>query len=380
MRFHKIRLKTAFYLLCLLFLAGCEEPYTPEVLESSNNLLVVSGFINSNGPTTIQLSRTQNLSESSAPLKVTNATVAVEEENGEKFPLLETAAGTYSSSTLNLNPARKFRLYIKAAGKEYASDYVVVQMTPAIDAVTWEAASDGLQIKVSTHDAQNSTRYYRWEYEETWEYQAFFHSVIEYVNKEFIDRTPDKMINLCYRFNNSTSIQISNTVKLSQDVVSNFLLVKVPANSDKLDRKYSILVKQYAQTKESYEYWEALKKNTESLGSLFDPLPTQLTGNIQCLTTPSEPVIGFISISSVTEQRIFVTNAELPGKWRSPSPYCTFDTVLVGKEAEYFSSGSNVPIDRIYSNNMSLIGYAGASKPCVDCRVLGTTTKPAYWE
>ncbi|KAA3438635.1 DUF4249 domain-containing protein [Rufibacter hautae] len=380
MRFHIISLKTAFYWLCLLFLAACEEPYNPEVIESSNKFLVVSGFINSNGPTTILLSRTQNLSESSAPQKETNATVTVEEENGEKFPLMEIAAGTYSSNALALNPAKKYRLFIKASGKEYASEYVTVQQTPAIDAVTWEAASDGLQIKVSTHDDRNSTRYYRWEYEESWEYLSFYHSVIEYVNGQIMDRTPDKMINLCYRFNNSTSIQIGNTLKLSQDVVSNFPLVKVPANSDKLDRKYSILVKQYAQTKESYEYWEALRKNTESLGSLFDPLPTQLTGNIRCLTSPEEPVIGYVSVSSVTEKRIFVTDTELPPSYRAPSPACSFDTVFLGEEAAYFGGGSNIPIDRIITNDRVLIGYGGASKPCVDCRTLGTTAKPAYWE
>ncbi|WP_207431248.1 DUF4249 domain-containing protein [Sabulibacter ruber] len=377
---YKNCLKNAFLLLCVVFLAACEEPYTPEVLEGQNNFLVVSGFINSNGPTTIRLSRTQNLSESGGPVMEQGATVQVEEENGIKFPLLETNPGTYSSNFLPLISSKRYRLVIKTAGKDYASDYVEVKQTPSIDNVTWKAESDGLQIFVSTHDVQNKTRYYRWEYEETWEYSAFYYSGLEYVNGEMRNRAPENSIYLCWRNFKSSNINLGNTVKLSQDVVSNFPLIKVPSNSDKIDRKYSILVKQYAQSKESYEYYEALKKNTESIGTLFDPLPTQLTGNIHSVSAPSEPVIGFINISSVTEKRIFVSRSELPLNWGSPRMFCTLDTVLLGEESTHFNGGYNIPIHELLTETNVLIGYASASRPCGDCRVYGVNVKPDFWQ
>ncbi|RNI22540.1 DUF4249 domain-containing protein [Rufibacter latericius] len=376
-------LKNAFLLLCVVFLAACEEPFTPEVLEGNNNFLVVSGFINSNGPTTISLSRTQNLSENGGPVMEEDATVMVEEENGAKFPLLETTPGTYTSPYLLINSTKKYRLVIKADGKDYESDFVEVKQTPAIDSINWKAESDGLQFYVNSHDPNNNTVYYRWEYEETWEYRAYYHSWLEYIDGKIVDRSPENDIYLCWPTSSSTQINMSNTVKLGQDVISNFPLLKLPTNSNKLISKYSILVKQYAQTKEASEYWEALKKNTESIGSLFDPLPTQLVGNIRCLTSPVEPVIGFVEVCSVEEKRIFVTRPELPTTW-SPQDiiYCEQDTIPVNEVADYFSSGTLIPIDRVYSTEgmSKLIGYRGAGSYCTDCRNMGTNIKPDFWQ
>ncbi|MFC6999241.1 DUF4249 domain-containing protein [Rufibacter roseus] len=380
MNIHFLYRKGSLYLLLALFLSSCEEPYSPEVLEASNNFLVVSGFINSNGPTTIKLSRTQNLSDNSAPAFVTDAEVKVEADNGAAFLLQETSDGTYTSGTLPINVNQQYRLTININGKRYASDYVAVKQTPAIDEVSWQLVDDKVLFQVTTHDAQNDTRYYRWEFEETWEYNAYFFSVIEFVDGELVTRPEENNIYLCWRNNNSSNINISNTIKLSQDVVSKFPLYSIPLNSEKFARKYSVLVKQYAQTKESYQYWESLKKNTESIGTLFDPLPTQLTGNIRNTTDPSEPVIGYIHVSSVSEKRIFLKQTELPYVYRAPSVSCTLDTVAVEEVPEYFSGGSNLPVGPIYTESGTLIGYSGAWRSCVDCRIFGTTTRPSYWQ
>jgi hypothetical protein len=140
-------------------------------MEAPNSFLVVNGFINGNGTTNIQLLRTQNLKEEGPPPVETNATLRIESENGESYSLSENGYGHYSSEHLNLNPAFKYRLFIRTRGGiEYLSDYVELKVTPAIDAVTWTAKDNEVQYYVSTHDANNNTRYYRWEYEHTWHY------------------------------------------------------------------------------------------------------------------------------------------------------------------------------------------------------------------
>ena len=42
-----------------------------------------------------------------------------------------------------------------------------------------------------------------------------------------------------------------------------------------------------------------MQKNAESLGSIFDEQPTQITGNIHSVTNPSEQVIGYVSAGTV---------------------------------------------------------------------------------
>jgi hypothetical protein len=370
--------------LFTLLLSGCVEPYFPEVMEAPNSFLVVNGFINGNGTTNIQLLRTQNLKEEGPPPAEINATLRIESEGGERYSLSENGSGHYASEHLNLNPAFKYRLFIRTRGGiEYASDYVQLKVTPAIDAVTWTAKDGEVQFYVSTHDSKNNTRYYRWEYEHTWHYISALTTVLKYENGRVDYRTwTDENIRDCWRSEHSTTIKLGSSVQLSADVISNYKLAAIPYNSEKLSIRNSTLVKQYALTREAYEYWETLKKNTESIGTLFDPLPSQLISNIRGITNPQEPVIGFMTASTMQEKRVFIGSEELPNEWRLFMPYCRTDTLFLsqGNVRDYFEGGYRMPVSEIYGSGMAVIAYTYAPKPCVDCTTRGTNVKPAFWE
>jgi hypothetical protein len=161
-----------------------------------------------------------------------------------------------------------------------------------------------------------------------------------------------------------------------------------------LNQRYSILVKQYAQTADEYQYWELLKKNTENIGTLFDPLPVQLTGNVRCLNDDTELAMGYIGVQSVTERRIFITRRELPSTWAVQSGYesCVpTDTVSLYPRGiappptpaaillAAFGGQNYLPIDKILDDNLKLIGYTAKSRDCIDCRTRGTAVKPSFW-
>lgn len=373
---------TCFLVGCLLLCLGsCIEPYRPEIIQAPNNFLVVDGFINSNGVTSIRLSRTVNLDGATIPPGEARARVQIEEEGGPQYNLTEGRDGNYISPALQLNPSRRYRLRIRTQNnQEYASDFIENKITPPIDSISWKPERDGLQIYVNTHDPGQKTRYYRWKYDETWEFTTPFYSVREYKNNQVEDRRT--YINLCWRGSSSAAIFINSTIKLSQDVVSEFPLIKIPENSVKLKYKYSILVRQYAQTKEAYEYAETLRKNTENIGTLFDPLPTQLTGNIKCISDPTEPVIGFISVASEQVKRIFIKREQLPALWNTLNEYsyCTLDTVLLKNAKNTFASGLVLPVSDLLNDRGSIIGYMGSTAECVDCRLRGTIVKPDFWK
>lgn len=391
MQLYTRSLKSVVY-CCLLLLVGCVEPYAPDVIEGPNNYLVVDGFINGNGISTVKLSRTQNITETSPPLLETGARLLLEEEQGAQYPLQEVVAGTYVSSGLHLDPNKKYRLYIRlSTGREYASDFVPVKQTPPIDEVGWQVQNNRLQIYVNSRDPQRDTRYYRWEYEATWAYTSAFMSNIRYdeATGTIVPRTrQDEDIYNCWRTEKSTGIKLGTTAKLSQDVIHEYPILTLPGSSEELRIKYSILVQQYGLTQEEYQYWEALKKNTESIGTLFDPLPSQLTGNVHSLSNPDEPVIGYVGASSLQEKRIFVSRAELPLDWRTFYPACQIDSLMPGEGqtladlAGRFQNGSYMPVSEIFPpmGFPTPIGYMGAVKDCVDCRTRGTNVKPDFWE
>lgn len=375
---------------------GCVTPYVPEVPEATQDSLVVNGFINSQGVTTIQLTHSLALTSTKAPAAEAKATVAIQAQNGQRFTLTENPAGTYTSASLNLNPTLTYKLVIATAmGKNYATDYLPVKTTPAIDKVYWKYENDGVQLYVDTHDVTRNTTYYRWKYQETWQFTSAYNSLFRYnpVTKLVEPRTED--IYHCWGNTTSTIITQTNTARLSQDVVQKFPLVFLPASSAKLRYRYSILVQQYAQTKEEYDYWETLKKNSESLGTINDPLPSQITGNIRCLSNPDEPVLGYVGIHSVSEQRIFIDRQELP-----LSVYAVFQTgyekcqLLVEDRCpprsprlppgvtEVFNSPelTMVSVGDSSSNRLTSCKYYGAFTDCVDCRLRGTNVKPSFWK
>ncbi|MCB2378490.1 DUF4249 domain-containing protein [Hymenobacter sp. BT635] len=370
------------WLLLVLALPGCVDPFEPDVLDSPPKYLVVNGFINLSGVTTIRLSRTQSIAGGAAPLVEPKATVTIVDETGAPYTLTEQTPGTYVSAALNLSPGRKYQLRLRtAAGREYASALVAAKVTPPIESLRWALENGRVQVYVNTRDATNSTRYYRWSYAETWQFETPYYSGLEYVGGRVQPRTED--VSTCWTTVNSSSIELSSTARLSQDVVANFPLVLLPGNSVKLRVKYSVLVRQYAQTPEEYAYWELLKANTETVGSLFDPVPSQLTGNVRSLTDDTETVIGYVGASTETQKRLFISSSELPATvyetgYKCPRP----DTVLLGGINGAFGNGAVVPLFGVYGPPLTsiLVGYATAPADCADCRRRGTNKRPDFWQ
>nr|WP_231402830.1 DUF4249 domain-containing protein [Hymenobacter guriensis] len=367
-------------------LAGCVEPYVPEVAPGEASLLVVDGYINSVGVSTIRLSRAVQLQTTkSAPVEA-HAKVFIEEEGGAQYPLTESQPGTYTSAALTLPAGRPVRLHFTTAGqREYVSDYTSVKVTPPIDSLSWRTTADGLQVYVNTHDDSNLNRHYRWTFDETWEFTSMLKSVLEYRKGQITYRT-DNIYN-CWASESPGTIRMSNTTKLEKNIVSEQPIVLLPYRTPKLSIKYSVLVKQYALTPEEYAYWEALRKNTESIGSLYDPLPTQLTGNVHSVADPSEPVLGFIGAQSVIEKRLFIDRKQLPSDWPFVTGYetCTLDTIPRPHDPEppspqevlnFFSTGAAIPIFE-YQPNTNIFYYS--TPECVDCRKRGTNVKPSFW-
>lgn len=367
----------------ILFFAGCKEAYDLPDTAKNLNLLVVEGLLNSGpGQTIIRLSRTVNIKDTTKIKPELKATVTVEGENGNIFSLIGNTKGEYTNGLL-LDNNIKYRLRIKTfAGKEYLSDFVPVQKSPPIDSVTWQRRENvlepGIQVYVNTHDPQNKTTYYRWEYDETWEFHSPYFSNFEYRNDSVVPRPDPIKLLICWKSELSNRILLGSSAKLDRDVISLAPVTVIPFASIKISVRYSINVKQYALTKEAYEYWDILKKNTEQIGTLFDPQPSNLISNIHCLTTPDEEVIGYISAGSITEKRLFILRNEV-----DPWNYfhgCPDEMPITPREYKsFFGNKILIPTRENFNMFGILIGYYGGPPGCVDCTTIGTNVKPSFW-
>ncbi|HTN22043.1 MAG TPA: DUF4249 domain-containing protein [Pelobium sp.] len=358
---------------------ACKDSFTPEVEAQYKNLLVVEGFINIGGETTIRLSRTGDLQDWQSIIPEKNATVTIEGDKGTVLNGISGEDGQCALNTENLSLGEGYMLRIKLVdGKTYQTDYLEGKTSPEIDSLNFTIENKGFQVYTNTHDDLNKTRYYKWDYQETWEVRSAFPSSFEYKDGKVVRRDPDVNIEYCWSTSKSSNILLKTTERLSEDKVTFSPITHIMGNSAKVAYMYSILVNQYGLTPEAYQYLVNMKKNTEQIGSIFDSQPSELQGNIVCTSNPLEQVIGWMSAGTVSQKRLFISYKDKPKTgydWlyaqRCEAFISSQDSLL------YYLGGNNLIIDE--QKKGIEVKYGMSSRECIDCRLRGSNIKPDYW-
>jgi len=407
-------------LLLFAVATACKKSFTTSLSGSATNYLAVDGTIISGDSTFITLSRTTAINDTNQLKSELKAAVSVEDDKGTLFNLKEQGKGIYFLPVTNFDMSRTYRLDIKTKdGKIYQSDFVPVKKSPPIDSVYYHANDElNVQFFVDTHDPTNNTRYYRWDYKEVWRYVSFYRASFIYSNGQIVNISgnpgfPDNSGYYCYRHDYSNQVFIGSSANQSQDIIKKQLLASLPDTSEKISEVYAIIVSQYALTAEGLKYYQALKSNTEQLGSIFDPQPSFVKGNIHCVTSPTDRVMGFVSASTVTSKMIMFKYSDLgafkiglltnqypvdinsngqfyygapnaagcPETTQLFEPASTFDV----RAAQTLGSGKNLLVDQYFVaptplNTPPWQGYFVAPRNCVDCTLKGgTSTRPSYF-
>jgi hypothetical protein len=372
-----------FYLVLLL--SNCVQEFNPPS-QGYDNLLVIEAFLSdSEDPFEVKLSRSTPI-DTSAFIPESGASVRLSSDSGEEYALVESVdPGVYLyNGPIHAQIGKSYQIHVGTRnGNQYESSMVTMRETPEIDSVSFRfeeqasASLKGVQIYIDTHDPANNTWYYRWEWDEAWMFQTPYDSYLIWDNGQILPR--DERINTCWKFGRSTSIDLSTTKNLSVDNISDYPLLYVSDQSDRLKLKYSINVKQYALSEESYNYWLELQKATESLGTLFDPQPTIVQGNIYNINDESDLVLGYFDASSVREKRIFITRGGLP-PMRLPNYYAVCTDSIVSRGAIQEMEDQNWLLVSETTNEAGFPAYLMSYPWCIDCTLHGTNKRPDFWE
>lgn len=368
----------------MISLLGCVEPYAPPEIAGDPDFIVIDSFLDGSENTcraritrAVKLSSSLAYEEIDAPM-----TVWLEDEQETQHFLSEVSVGQFEATALPLDHSRKYKLVVNIAGSEtYESSYVDIMQTPPIERIFFETNEDELRVMVNTTDVSGKGGYYRWSWVETYEYTSTYNSNYKLVANQAVPRPIEEQVYRCYKTTPSSNIMIASSTDLDSDVIRNFRLQDVPRNSQKLQHRYSLSVRQMSLTEDAYTYWLNLFKTTENLGGLFDPMPGEVVGNFKKTSDPSALVIGYFSAATAHEQRIFITPVDLPKNWgQFRPPFCPMDTILL---EELGSLGATTMlVGPIYSQGFPvLIGYSSSTHSCVDCQAIhgGLTQKPPFW-
>jgi hypothetical protein len=377
----------------------CRDAYNVIPPSTADDALVVEGIINANGRTKIVLSRTTRLSDKRIAPEI-GAFLFVEGENdGSVFPLFEGLPGEYISDEHVLEANNRYRLKITTHdNRQYATDFKGYIITPVIDSITWKRENGGVQMYVNAHNDAGGSTYFKYDWEETWEFHSAFRTTLyfkqvppgptgniwELAYFDSVNQSVNESLFRCYNNRSSTSIDIVSTANLVSNVVYSPIRF-VPDGSIEMGVMYSINVNQYALSAEAFEFFSRMKKNTESLGSIFDAQPSEISGNVKCITDPAELVIGYVDVSTSESKRIFISRDELPD-WGYE-----FRCDKFGETSEEYPYPNNPDIfPRIIERGLTptvpaktfftaIITFYVEKIDCVDCTKRGSNVKPSFW-
>jgi hypothetical protein len=352
-------------------IGSCRESFEAPITPSNIRLLVVEGYLNVKGKSFFKLSRTRRLGDSRANLPESGAIVSVENDRDQSYILTEEEQGFYY---LNLNDedSKRYKLKIRLAdGSLYESAMVKINRD-SILSLKKEIKEGTVEIQLNSGGISDVGNY-RYEFEETWEFKTlkseFKWVVVNRLTGDGVvlrrEGPEDFIPNICWKSTKSSQIILNSSKNLDSNRILNYPINYLPPNSEKLQKRYSILVRQYALTDSAYVFWEKLRRNTEELGTIFSPQPSEMAGNIKNLSNPNVPVLGYFSSGVVVEKRIFVERQEVPS-WVNLNE-CRDEAVEQPKD--YFSS-QWIPTQS---------ETVGAPKACVDCRLTGSDVKPSFW-
>jgi hypothetical protein len=369
----------SLFIALILLTTYCREPFEPDFETGKNDYLVVEGFIHvgQKAVTTITLSRVSPLMSADQVFEG-NAKVVIESKNNTKFtkyPLKQEGNGNYQSDSLNLDPTLEYRLLITTeGGRQYYSDFIQSKASPPIDSLDWRWDGSFIKVFVNSHDDEGKTQYYKWAFEETWEFHADYRSKVTYVNGA-IDRRnviEAERMYYCWRSAPAENLHFASTTQLETDHIQ-YPLVTASPHSERLSVRYSIWVEQRALNKEEFEYLQIVQKNSTITGSLFDPMPSEIRGNIKSLDEPNEQVIGYIGAYATRTTRFFVSAEEI-----NVDSNAKCSTVVVENEdyeTAFAPGGPYTPIDTINSEQA-----LAAPRYCMDCKLRGgSPVEPDFW-
>lgn len=389
-------------LACLFLFQGCITDYQGTI-GGSSEVLVVGGILtNEFKKQEIFLSRSYSF-ENVGPRYETEAQVIVTASNGQTYSFYETPKGVYKSlEPFAAQEGLSYQLEITTVtGDAYVSSPMGLPPPTTLESLLAKATTNdqgvaGISILANGSGPANATKF-RYDFEENWKIIAPYWSPYDLIvrsegrtqiNLAVVDRETEERV--CYGSARPEQVLLTSTSSLSRNEVVNFPLRFISKDNYLLQHRYSIGVKQYGLSEETYAYYQTLERLSMASENIFsEDQPGFLQGNITAIADPSEAVAGFFEVSSVSEKRIFINFEDLfPGE--EPPGYIV-DCLLSAPGADINAPvGSRVLLNAIYSNLVRYYGVNRGEVPggssflmvsanCGDCTTLGSNIKPNFW-
>ena len=374
-----------------ILVSGCVDPFTPKI-DEYQNLIVINGRItDQEGYQYVEVSRSSPFNNPQDN-PVNNCTVTFYDSESAVYNLQETSPGKYQvwMEKDNLVPGNKYKMKVLTPdGKTYASDFVTLLPCPPVDSVYYEETVmntddpdqtfKGIQFYADADATGLATTSFMWELTETWEYHSRFMLDGYYNGRAILHVDPGISDSLyyCWKTSNISNYYTYSTLNLTANKIKKMPLNFVSNEENRLSVRYSLLVKQYSLTTEAFNYWDELRKQSQESGKLYETQPSRIKGNIACIDDPHETVLGYFTVTSVKEKRIFAP-ALINAVYDCNPTEGLNQTEMIFRLSSL--SVNNFPYYLYYLQHPDGLDWFIVKQSCFDCTLKGgILQKPDFW-
>jgi hypothetical protein len=243
---------------------------------------------------------------------VSGATVEVHDDAGNVLTFPETAQGVYQNTMQGQAGRSYFVRVVLPEGREIRSKPAALPRAPEIDSITAEIRDESylnpagnvivenrLLLNMHTRfDNFDDKPFLRWRVEGEYEFKENYPMAIN--------------TRICYVKNN---VDLNNLKLFDVGALGGDNITDEPILNTLLDYRfayqYCFHVTQYAITQEEYTYWAAVNDIINIDGSLFDPPPGTVRGNLYDTQDPDAVISGYFSVNGSHRVRYFANPQSL---------------------------------------------------------------------
>ncbi|WP_044398030.1 DUF4249 domain-containing protein [Lacinutrix sp. Hel_I_90] len=406
------------FICFFLFSLSCKEEFIIETQDFESVLVVEATITNELKYQEVKLSRTFLLEQNEQIIE-NNADIKVVDDTGNSYNFSQDDNGTYISEIeFEAVENKEYTLIINTSnGKTYNSTVQTLTSISQIDNLYAEFVNDdvngpGVQVFVDSNNSNSDAKYFRYEYEETYQIIAPYYFALQAVfsnyvyfpetgsasfDVDIIARTQEE--ETCYKTYRSQNILLATTNNLNENIVQRFPIrfirehpgaEQIGVIIDEFKRindvsilrdRYSIIVSQYVQNIASHTYYEKINTLGNNEDILFENQPGYINGNIKG-ADENEKIVGFFSVSSVSKKRIFFNYVDV----NIPKPEYIYQCDVRNLDFDTYKNDIYRLINSFqdYNMNYQITDYPGqswmiANPECTDCTAVGSNIQPDFW-
>jgi hypothetical protein len=314
-------------LILIISFIRCTEIYSPDI-NSEKKVLVVEGLItNESGPFSVKL--TEAMSYSNTPIlyskQVLAAKIRVIDSKNRIYKLIDNGSGVYTlPATFKSEIGNSYKLSIETKdGYFYESSTEKLLPPMTIDSIRGIFATsnyidisnntktvNGADLRVDLFKSVTSSEpapYCRFKSDITLQY-SFTYNLPDTTDWHYFCFGWEK-----YLLNSNENITELKSAT-ANPTIFNHSMGFIPSGSisyglnTPVDAKlmYYLRISQYTINKDVYDFYSEAKNQLAANGKIFDPVTSQLIGNMKCINNPSKIVLGLFEVSSVSNSAYLV--------------------------------------------------------------------------